>query len=57
MKVFERLGNDNARVKSYPGVFPGGLVAKILPSSAGGVGSIPGRGAKIPHASGQKTKT
>ena len=33
------------------GDFPGGPVVKTLPSNAGGVGSIPGRGAKIPHAS------
>ena len=30
---------------------PEGLVVKISPSSAGGVGSIPGQGARIPHAS------
>ena len=30
--------------------FPDGLVIKILPSNAGGAGSIPDRGAKIPHA-------
>ena len=30
--------------------FPGGPVVRTLPSSAGGAGSIPGRGAKIPHA-------
>ena len=30
--------------------FPGGPVVKTSPSSAGGVGSIPDRGAKIPHA-------
>ena len=29
---------------------PGGPVVKTSSSSAGGVGSIPGRGAKIPHA-------
>ena len=34
--------------------FPGDLVVKTLPSNAGGVGSIPGRGAKIPHASTPK---
>ena len=33
--------------------FPGGPVVKNLPSSAGDVGSIPGRGTKIPHATGQ----
>ena len=30
--------------------FPGGPVAKNLPSNAGDAGSIPGRGTKIPHA-------
>ena len=30
--------------------FPGGPVVKTLPSSAGGVGSIPSQGAKILHA-------
>ena len=30
---------------------PGGPVIKTLSSDAGSVGSIPGRGAKIPHAS------
>ena len=30
--------------------FPGGPVAKTSPFSAGNVGSIPGRGARIPHA-------
>ena len=37
--------------------FPGGPVVKTSPSSVGGAGSIPGWGAKIPHASDQKTKT
>ena len=48
--------------KSYSRDFPGGPVVKTLPSNAVGAGSIPGRGAKIPHASGpkktkQKTET
>ena len=30
---------------------PGGPVVKTLPSNAGGVGSVPGQGAKILHAS------
>ena len=34
--------------------FPGGPVVKTLPSRAVGVGSVPGREAKIPHASGTK---
>ena len=33
--------------------FPGGPVVKNPPSNAGDTGSIPGRGAKIPHATGQ----
>ena len=32
------------------GYFPGGPVVKTSPSNSGGAGSIPGRGAKIPHA-------
>ena len=32
---------------------PGGPVVKNLPSNAGDMGSIPGRGIKIPHAVGQ----
>ena len=33
--------------------FPGGPVVKNPPSNAGGPGSIPGQGTKIPHAAGQ----
>ena len=36
--------------------FPGGPVVKTLPSNAGGAGSIPGWGAKIPHASWPKNQ-
>ena len=35
------------------GDFPGGPVVKNLPANAGGTGSIPGLGTKIPHAMGQ----
>ena len=38
------------------GDFPGGPVVKTSPSNAGGVGSIPGRGAKVPHVSWPKEK-
>ena len=31
--------------------FPAGPVVESLPSRVGGVGSIPGQGARIPHAS------
>ena len=33
--------------------FHGGPMLKSLPSSAGNVGSTPGRGTRIPHAAGQ----
>ena len=36
--------------------FPGGPVVKTLSSNAGGVGSIPGQGTKIPHASQPKNQ-
>ena len=36
--------------------FPGGPVVKTSPSNAGGAGSIPGWGAKIPHASWPKNQ-
>ena len=36
--------------------FPGGPVVKTLPSNAGGMVSIPGPGAKIPHAWWPKKK-
>ena len=35
--------------------FPGSPAVKTSPSDAGGAGSIPGRVAKIPHASAAKT--
>ena len=36
------------------GDFPGSPVVKLSPSNAGGVSSIPGREAKIPHVLGPK---
>ena len=36
--------------------FPGGPVIKISPSNARSVGSNPGEGAKIPHASCPKNQ-
>ena len=35
---------------------PGGPVVKMSPSNAGGAGSIPGWGARIPHALGPKNQ-
>ena len=42
--VYERLGGWD---------FPGGSMVKNPHSTAGDVGSISGRGTKIPHAAGQ----
>ena len=36
--------------------FPGGPAVKTSPSNAEGVGSIPGQGARIPHALGPKNQ-
>ena len=36
--------------------FPGSPVVRTSPSNAGGVGSIPGRGAGIPHTSRPKNQ-
>ena len=37
--------------------FTGILVVKTSPSNAGGVGTIPGHGAKVPHDWGQNKQT
>ena len=53
-------GNQFFTIKNSPGMdFPGSPVVESPPSTAGGLGSIPGRGTKIPHAvwCGQKQKT
>ena len=42
--------------KGDVGDLPGGPVVKTSPSNAGSTGSIPGQGAKIPHASGPKNQ-
>ena len=43
----------HSALNARKGDFPGSPVAKNLPFNAGDVGSIPGRGTKIPHAVGQ----
>ena len=49
---WRRLKQRNNYIKISPNRdFPGSPVVKTLPSNAWGVGSIPGWGAKIPHAS------
>ena len=51
LRSSDEHGCHNREFKRYPRDFPGGPVVKTWPSNAGGAGSIPGRGAKIPHAS------
>ena len=41
------------KTQSQPSGFSGGPVVKNLPSKAGGTGSVPSWGTKIPYASGQ----
>ena len=41
------------RMKVMVWDFPGGPVVKNPPSNAGDAGLIPGRGTKLPHATGQ----
>ena len=57
-RAFSITGNmGGTGIQLRPGAdFPGGPVVKNPPSNAGGTGSIPGRGAEIPHASGQLTQ-
>ena len=51
------LKKQNVELKKYiSGDFPDGPVVKNLSYSAGGVGSIPGQGTKIPHAAGQLSR-
>ena len=45
-----------SHLKSRTEVFPGDPGVKTSPSNAGGAGSIPGQGVKIPHASGPKNQ-
>ena len=50
------MRRELGRKERNGGDFLGGLVVKTLPSNAGGVGLIPGKGAKIPHASWLKNQ-
>ena len=43
---FHRVCDENYQIRD----FPSGPVIKTWPSNAGGAGSIPGQGTKIPHA-------
>ena len=49
-KEVGKLASVGSRGSRRQGHFPGGPVVKNLISNAGQLGSIPGQGAKIPHA-------
>ena len=49
MAIIKRLIITNV-IKDVERNFPGGPVVKTSPSNVGSAGSIPGWGAKIPHA-------
>ena len=53
-----RQQNRDALIVQYPGTSPAVQWLRLRTSTAGGTGSIPDRGTKIPHASwcGQKKK-
>ena len=51
-----RRKNGRAMLKRTIQAFPGGPVVKTSPSNAGGLGSIPGWGLRIPHASWPKNQ-
>ena len=51
MFVMTKISNHLNDSQKGTGDFPGGQVVETLPSIAGGAGSIPGQGAKIPRAS------
>ena len=51
-----RKNKKDNEIKDRTGDIPGGPVVKTSPFNAGGVGWIPGRGTKIPHASVSKNQ-
>ena len=51
---FESIWTQGSSTRRKPQDFPGGPVVKTSLSNAGGVGSIPGQEAKIPHTLGPK---
>ena len=54
-KMFKKIYSRETNTKTEEGTYrqPSG---KTSPSSAGGASLLPGRGAKIPHASWPKTR-
>ena len=52
-KIITSVGENVEKLEPSYRDFPFGPVVKNLPSNAEDTGSIPGRGTKIPHATGQ----
>ena len=53
---WENFTSDRGGISNENEDFSGGPVVKTLPSNAGGAGSIPSRGSKIPHVSQPKNQ-
>ena len=51
-EIYDKLSDEKRKL----GDIPGGPVVKTPSANAGGVSSIPGRGAKIPHMPRPKNK-
>ena len=54
--VILRVSTKKITFKNLQGDFPGSPVVKTPASTAGGTGSIPGQGTKIPHATWHSQK-
>ena len=55
-RIQREATNSKSLRSRNTGDFPGSPVVRTSPSNAGGAGSIPGQGTKIPHASGPKSQ-
>ena len=55
MRTAERGGSVSSRARVV-GDFPSSPLVKTLPCNAGSMGSVPGLGAKLPHAAGCSQK-
>ena len=53
ISLYQRSSSTNFKKR---GDFPGSTVVKTLSSNAGGVGSVSGWGAKIPHTARSKNE-
>ena len=56
VRIMSRKEKNSREQNSISRDFPGGPVVKTLPSNSRGMGSIPIKAAKMPHASGWKNQ-